>query len=164
MTLPPALHPPAPHITIRQTSPADLNRLLLDCWTDRRRDVGRWLLDRAERNRQNQRGESLVVITGQQHIVSYGQLTLWPRCGEISDLVTAPAHRSRGYGTALIQALTAEAITMGARCVEIGAAKSNPRAVALYHRLGFIEHRVIEMPLNNGAREPVVYMILDLPA
>jgi ribosomal protein S18 acetylase RimI-like enzyme len=104
-----------------------------------------------------------VVLDAAGAPVAYGQLTLWPRCAEVSDLVVAARYRSQGYGTALVQYLVREAARLGAGCVEIGAAKSNPRAVALYHRLGFEDNRVVMMSLGADGREPVIYMTLYLP-
>ncbi len=162
-TLPLALQPPNPAVHIRPATLDDLDALLHCCWTDRRRDVGLWLLSRAVRNRRDRRGLGVVVLDASEELVGYGQLTLWPRCAEISDLVVAPAYRSQGYGTALIQHLMAEAIRLGASCVEIGAAVSNPRATALYHRLGFVDNRTIHMNLGGASREPVIYMTIPLP-
>ena len=45
--------------------------------------------------------------------------------------------------------------------VEIGVALSNPRAMALYQRLGFVEDRVINLDLGSGA-EPVMYLKIAL--
>ena len=162
MVTPLALQSPDPTIPIRSATVDDLDALLACCWTDRRRDVGIWLLSRAARNRRDKRGDGVVVLDAEGKPVGYGQLTLWPRCAEISDLVISPAYRSQGYGTALIQHLSQLAIQLGASCVEIGAAVSNPRATALYHRLGFVDQRTIHMNLGGGSREPVVYMCIPL--
>ncbi|MEO0564936.1 MAG: GNAT family N-acetyltransferase [Chloroflexota bacterium] len=161
--LPLALHPPDPAIAIRPAKLDDLEALMDCCWTDRRRDVGLWLLERAIRNRRDGRGAGVVVLGSAAQPIGYGQLTLWPRCAEISDLVIAPPYRDQGYGTALVQHLMAEAVRLKASCVEIGAAVSNPRATALYHRLGFVDNRTIQMNLGGPSREPVVYMTIQLP-
>lgn len=161
---PTALQPPNPSLTIRPASANDLNALLGCCWADRSYDVGRWLLSRVLRNQQSGRGTGAVLIDGDGTINGFGQLTVWPRCGEISDLFVQTEYRSLGYGTALIQYMVQEAQAMkGVNCVEIGAAESNPRALALYRRLGFVDERVIYMNLGNNEREPVIYMRLPLP-
>jgi ribosomal protein S18 acetylase RimI-like enzyme len=157
-----ALHPPNPAIVIRPARLGDLDTLMTCCWTDRRPAVGVWLLERALRNRRDGRGTGVVVLGPAEQPIGYGQLTLWPRCAEISDLVIAPSYRDQGYGTALVQHLTAEAVRLGASCIEIGAAANNPRATALYHRLGFTDNRTIQMNLGGPSREPVVYMTIKL--
>lgn len=163
MSIPPlALHPPPPHIRIRPANSADLNALMTCCWQNRTPDVGRWLLARATRNRENKRGTNAVILNAGGKPIGYGQLTIWTRCAEISDLVVDEGHRSQGYGTALIQYLVGQAREMKATCAEIGAAESNPRALALYRRLGFEESRIIQMNLGNDEREPVIYLQLKL--
>ncbi|MEM6283191.1 MAG: GNAT family N-acetyltransferase [Chloroflexota bacterium] len=159
----PALRPPAPSIPIRDVTPNDLKPLMRCCWADRSHDVGRWMIGRVVRNQADRRGTGAVVTAAAGTIVGYGQLTLWPRCAEISDLYVEEAYRSMGYGTALIQYLTRHAHTLRAGCIEIGAAESNPRAAALYRRLGFVDNRVIDMNLSATQREPVIYMRLTLP-
>lgn len=159
-----ALQPPDPALTIRPAAPSDLNALLCCCWQDRTYDVGRWLLSRVLRNQQAGRGTGAVLVDADGAIGGFGQLTVWPRCGEISDLFVPAQHRSCGYGTALIQYMVQAARGLkGVSCVEIGAAESNPRALALYRRLGFVDQRVIHMNLGSDEREPVIYMRLPLP-
>lgn len=157
-----ALQPPNSAIPIRPVRDDDLDVLMRTCWTDRTRDVGGWLLSRVIRNQQERRGTGAVVLAANGDIIGYGQLTLWPRCAEISDLFIVQEHRSHGYGTALIQFLMQEALRLRARCVEIGAAQNNPRAKALYERLGFVRHRTIRMNLGNATQEPVIYLKIQL--
>jgi ribosomal protein S18 acetylase RimI-like enzyme len=157
-----ALRPPDPSVPIRHVTADDLNALMRACWADRTRDVGRWMLSRVTRNQKDRRGTGAVVLSDNGAIIGYGQLTLWPRCAEISDLFVEPQHRSKGYGTTIIQFLMQEAVRLRARCVEIGAAESNPRAMALYRRLGFVDHRTIRMNLGSAEREPVIYMKIQL--
>lgn len=159
-----ALQPPNPNILIRPVAPQDIHALLENCWTDRTRDSGDWLISRAMRHQRMGRGLSVVVYLDDGTIIGYGQVTLWPRCAEISDLVIATGYRSQGYGTALIQYLVRVAFDLGAKCIEIGAAESNIRAIDLYHRLGFVDQRVIEMSLGQDQREPVIYMELPMDA
>jgi ribosomal protein S18 acetylase RimI-like enzyme len=161
-TDPLALQPPPSNILLRRAQPDDLESLMRDCWRGRRADVCAWLLSRAERNYRSRRGESVVVYTETGDIIGYGQVTLWPRCAEISDLIVSETQRSQGYGTAMIQYLAGRAITLGATCIEIGAATSNPRAQALYQRLGFVTHRTLQMNLTGSGREPVDYMMIQL--
>jgi len=56
----------------------------------------------------------------------------------LDGLFVAPAARGRGVGTALIRAVIAEAEAGGLREVRLDVIDSNPRARALYARLGFV--------------------------
>ena len=119
------------------------------------------LLWRVEKLTQQGRGYGIVAYHAQDGILGYGQLTVWPRTTEISDLIVAPAYRGRGIGTALICVLIEKVHVWGLSQVEIGAALSNPRALHLYRRLGFQEDRTIELDLGNG-QEPVIYLTRQL--
>ncbi len=95
-------------------------------------------------------------------IVGFGQLTLWARTAEISDLSVTEAQRGRGIGTALLKHL----IALGAAqrtIIEIGVAQSNTRALALYQRLGFRHQRTLLLDLGQGI-EPVHYLTLSVSA
>lgn len=96
-------------------------------------------------------------------VVGYGQLTHWKGRGaaEISNLAVAVAWRGHGIGTEIIQTLLAIARANQIQRVEIGAAKSNPRALALYRRLGFVVDRQVVLDLGDGP-EPVIYLYLTL--
>lgn len=74
----------------------------------------------------------------------------------IVDLVLLPQCRGRGHGTALLSDLIRQA-EAARRPVHLHVAKSNVRAAALYHRLGFC--RVHELPRHymlarNSTRIP----------
>lgn len=101
-----------------------------------------------------------VVVLVQGQIIGYGQLTLWARTAEISDLSVHESWQSKGIGTRLIFHLL-EAARRYRKVVEIGAAQGNPRALALYRRLGFRDDRVITLKTDNGD-EPIVYLTFDL--
>ncbi len=61
-----------------------------------------------------------------------------PGCPEINGLGVWPEElRSRGIGTALIRAAEELAAERGITTVGIGVGKDNPRAAALYARLGY---------------------------
>ncbi len=102
----------------------------------------------------------LVALT-EEHAVGYGQLMRWGRRGEISDLVVGEAWRGQGIGTAIVQRLLEIAREQGMGEVEIGAASSNPRAAALYQRLGFEEKRRLLLELGNGL-ELVIFFVMRL--
>lgn len=159
-TLPRALMPPPTEIHIRRATLDDLPALLHDCWRGRTTESAYWMLSRCARNFEDRRGTNAVVVSGVGELWGYGQMTLWPRCAEISDLTITEARRSQGYGTALVQHLVQQALLFGAPCIEIGAAESNPRALALYRRLGFVDQRTVYMNLGGAHSEPVIYLQL----
>jgi ribosomal protein S18 acetylase RimI-like enzyme len=56
---------------------------------------------------------------------------------ELAGIQLLPRFQSRGLGTAVINGLKAEAVARGVS-LELGVEKDNPRARALYERLGFV--------------------------
>jgi ribosomal-protein-alanine N-acetyltransferase len=105
------------------------------------------------------RSIGIVAILDAQ-VVGFGQLTLWRRVAEISDLSVTQAQRGRGIGTALLKHL----IALGAAqrlVIEIGVAQRNARALALYQRLGFRHDRTLLLDLGQGV-EPVFYLTLSV--
>ena len=73
----------------------------------------------------------------------------------LDGLFVAPAARGRGVGTALVGAVIAEAEGLGLREVRLDVVDSNPRARALYARLGFVpagEDRLGPLGLVFGFR------------
>jgi ribosomal protein S18 acetylase RimI-like enzyme len=101
------------------------------------------------------------VACNDYRILGYGQLTIWPRTTEISDLIIAPDYRGSGIGTAIIGGLVDKVRSLHLPHVEIGVALSNPRALALYQRLGFKQDRIINLDIGHGS-EPVMYLIMQL--
>ncbi len=117
------------------------------------------MLARTTAAMQHGRGVGLVACLDDQ-IVGFGQITFWARVAEIADLVVAAPQRGRGIGTALIQHL----IALGSArrsVIEIGAAGSNPRALALYQRLGFRLDRTLLLDVGQGL-ESVHYLSLHV--
>jgi ribosomal protein S18 acetylase RimI-like enzyme len=159
--LPLALQPPDSLVTIRPVRVADAEVLQECCWPERPYAAIYQLVMRARQNAIQGRGLGAVTVDNDGHLIGYGQLTLWPGCAEISDLVVVASHRSRGLGTAMIQYLVRAAREMHVNCVEIGAALSNHRAVALYRRLGFLDDHTVWLNLGEG-REPVLFLRLSL--
>lgn len=81
--------------------------------------------------------------------------TRFPGCVMISALDVWPAPmRSRGIGTALIREAERSAQTSGFGRIGLGVADDNPRAVALYLRLGYQE---------SGCRYLDRYEVVDDP-
>jgi ribosomal protein S18 acetylase RimI-like enzyme len=162
MVTPIALHPPDSRIHIRPVRLADALLLQRRCWPERSLDSVQQLITRAQRMARNHYGLGVVVVV-EDGVIGYGQLALWPRCAEISDLIVCEAYRGQGIGTTLIQYLMRAAREMQASNVEIGAALANERALALYRRLGFREERVIRLHLD-GSEVAVQYLCLLLDA
>jgi ribosomal protein S18 acetylase RimI-like enzyme len=158
--VPLALQLPDPAIYIRSVRIADTSELRERCWPEWSHAAVYRLLTRARRHAQQGRGLG-VVVDNNPGIVGFGQLTLWPRCGELSDLIVMPAFRRRGLGTTIIQYLVRAAHEMHAPCVEIGAALQNTGAVALYRRLGFQDSHTVMLNVGQG-REAVLFLRLEL--
>ena len=78
--------------------------------------------------------------------VASGQLALYCYGGEIGSLVVAPAHRRKGFGTALVRALIAQARLHRVRTLEISANVESPWIRTWYERLGFTLQREHEYP------------------
>lgn len=161
MKTPPALLRPNPNILVRPVRLTDSETLHARCWPARPFVAVYNLLSRSIRNTSDGRGLGLVVLDDGGDVQGYGQMAIWPTCAEISDLVVMEAYRSRGYGTALIQHLTRAAVRLKAPAVEIGAALSNPRAAALYRRLGFEDSHTLILNLGIG-KESVLFLRLEL--
>lgn len=156
-----ALHPPNPSIPIRPVRLADVVDLQTHCWRERPYMVVHNLIKQAIRYAVDGRGQGLVVAESDGRVFGYGQMLLWPTCAEISDVVVAEALRSQGIGTAIIQALVQRARQMKAAEVEIGATLNNPRALALYRRLGFRDSHTTSINFGGG-REQVLFLRLSL--
>lgn len=109
----------------------------------------------------SRRGRGMGVVAENGDILGYGQVTLWPRIAEISDLVVAESYRRQGIGTAIIHTLIDKVRAWHVSHVEIGAALSNTQAIRLYRRLGFRDQRIILLNLT-GQPEPVMYLKMEL--
>ncbi|MDX1992624.1 MAG: GNAT family N-acetyltransferase [bacterium] len=157
-----ALQPPDLRFTIRPVQLADATLIQTVCWPDRPPAAVYQLITRAIQVGRQGRGLGVVVMDSREGpLRGYGQVMLWPRCAEISDLIVAEDFRGRGFGTAIIQYLTRAAQQMEAECVEIGVALSNPGALALYRRLGFVDSHTLMLNLGEG-QEPVLFLRLGL--
>jgi len=74
-----------------------------------------------------------VAIGGVDHQVREGAGLLW-------QLTVLPALQSCGIGTFLIKAAELRIRSRGLRWAELGVEESNPRARALYERLGYVAY------------------------
>jgi ribosomal protein S18 acetylase RimI-like enzyme len=63
-----------------------------------------------------------------------------PGAGTLSQLAVHPALQSCGIGTVLIDAAEQRIRARGLRIAELGVEESNPRARALYERLGYVSY------------------------
>jgi len=132
------------------------------CWPDRPLEHVLTLLERSEALRGARRGLGAVAAC-EGAPCAFGMLTLWRGGAEISDVCVAASRRSRGIGSELIGYLTDAARALGVERLEIGVALANPRALALYQRLGFHDDRLIELDLGAGP-QPVLYLVKRLYA
>ena len=148
------------NFVLRPATPADADALQQSCWPDRSVEIIAELLQRVDGIARRGRGLGIVAEIGYS-VIGYAQLTIWPRTGEISDLIVAAEWRSQGIGSAMILHLIEKAHSWAAPCVEIGVAMNNPRALALYRQLGFKEDRLINLDLGSGP-EAVTYLVMSL--
>lgn len=157
-----AFHPPDPTLKIRPVRLTDVGTLHAQCFPDRPDITVHQLVIRARQIARQGRGMGIVVASDEINLLKgYGQLTMWPKCAEISDLMVPERFRGQGIGTAMIQYLVRVAREMHAPYIEIGAALSNVGAVSLYRRLGFTDNHTTTLDLGDGI-EPVLFLHLPL--
>ncbi len=145
---------------LRLVTPRDAEGLQEACWPNWSIEAVRELLERVEGTNRRSRGLGIVAYKD-NILLGYGQITIWPRTTEISDLIVSAPYRSNGIGTAIICYLINKVRAWHLPQVEIGVAMSNPRAHALYVRLGFKQDRIINLDLGGGP-EPVIYLTMNL--
>src|SRR5262245_25933336 len=119
---------------IRTVKAGDAPELQRTCWPNASLEGISELLYRAEGLARRNPGIGLIAYNDSA-ILGYGQLTLWPRVAEISDLIVTPPSRGLGIGSSIISHLIDKVRAWRMSEVEIGVALSNPRARALYERL-----------------------------
>jgi ribosomal protein S18 acetylase RimI-like enzyme len=145
-----------PPLTIRNATLADADLLHRSCWPELTIEfIELRLKDMLRRHRRGLAWGLVAEIGGEP--VAYGQLDRWTTRGEICNLVVNENYRGHGIGTALIEKFTTIAVENGIHLLEIGAAVSNPRALELYKRLGFVEDRRVRLNLDHG-EETVIYL------
>ncbi|RYY23542.1 MAG: GNAT family N-acetyltransferase [Sphingomonadales bacterium] len=71
------------------------------------------------------------------------------RAWRVIDIIVALDARGQGLGTALIEWVQASALAAGAQSVALTVATTNPGAMALYGRLGFVETGAVT-PLHRA--------------
>ncbi len=145
---------------VRPVKLTDARQLQIMCWPERSLEGIAEMIQRAEKLAFNRRG--LGVVGECDGIAcAFGLLTLWPRTAEISDLIIHEQYRGQGIGSQIITYLGLVAHKLHVHILEIGVALSNPRALALYRRLGFEDHHTIKIDLGNGP-ETVLYLYKSL--
>lgn len=68
--------------------------------------------------------------------------SVYPGCPEIYRMSVLQAFQSKGVGTRLLQACEQEAMDRRLSCIGIGVGHDNPRAQALYTRLGYKQSQI----------------------
>jgi ribosomal protein S18 acetylase RimI-like enzyme len=164
-SLPLALRAPDPRIAIRPVKISDTESLRVHCWPNRKFMAVYGVVSRAARSMAQERGLGLVITSAEGLAIGFGQYSVWPACAEISDLVVSESHRGQGLGTTLIQALLQHGLQRGITTFEIGVALDNPRAAALYRRLGFVDSHTVLLHLDRGPeRVQFLRLSADAPA
>ncbi|MDP2342508.1 MAG: GNAT family N-acetyltransferase [Deltaproteobacteria bacterium] len=94
------------------------------------------------------RGKAVVVVVdgvvcGYALLCSFWSNELHGEVCTIDELFIAPAHRSRGLGSKLVQGLAQRSLPVFRRAVafELEVSPRNLRARALYERLGFVSRK-----------------------
>jgi ribosomal protein S18 acetylase RimI-like enzyme len=158
-----ALRHPDPAVLIRPVQRRDIPDLHRCCFPENSPEWVERLVSRALRISSQGRGGGVVVCGDDLWpLWAYCQVTQWTNTAELSDLMVTETKRSQGIGTAVIQHMCRRAREMAVEYAELGVALSNPRALALYRRLGFQDHRTINVRLESES-EPVLYLRLKLP-
>lgn len=158
--LPLALQSPNPALKIRPVCVEDNAALRADCWSHRTQTAANERLRRILDMMEQSRGLG-IVVEAEEHILAYGQIMHWRGSAEISDLIVSEKQRSTGIGTAMIQFLARSMVKAPIEHIEIGAASGNPRALALYRRLGFVDSHKRLLNLGSG-NEEIIYLRLKL--
>ena len=160
MTAPLKQHPTEAWLSFRPMTLADTSALHQNLWPERSIESVTAFLERCAVQMEGKRALAVVAESDGQ-VIAFALLTFWRDVSEIGDLIVTPDQRSQGVGSAMIAHLIEAARERGIVRVEIGAALSNPRALALYKRLGFVPHRTVELDLGEGV-ETVVYLHMNL--
>jgi [ribosomal protein S18]-alanine N-acetyltransferase len=96
----------------------------------------------------------LAVVDGK--VAGYVIYWLLPREIDIHNLAVAPAHRRRGIGRALLNAVIGDALRENVTRVTLEVRKSNEAAQRLYHSLGFMAHGVRKGYYSDDGEDALV--------
>jgi len=125
--------------SVRPLRLSDAVDLQKNCYPEHRlaevRDYAQWCILQMDKGRMVR----LVVEAGGE-VVANGQLTLHPVCSEIGSLLVSSAFRRKGVGTALLEALVAEAHKRRVRTIEVMASSEAAWLQEWYRRQGFADY------------------------
>ena len=83
--------------------------------------------------------ERFIVAMEQDEILGYAALSSILDEGNLDNIATAPEHRRRGVGEALLQEVIRRAKELGLAVLYLEVRASNTPAIALYQKHGFME-------------------------
>jgi ribosomal-protein-alanine N-acetyltransferase len=108
-------------------------------------------------------GYNCWVLVCEQAVIGYGVLSVAAGEAHVLNVCVAPEAQGEGHGRRLMRRLMDLARWHGAERVFLEVRPSNPRAMQLYHTLGFNEigRRPNYYPARNG-REDAIVMALEL--
>ncbi|WP_386070047.1 ribosomal protein S18-alanine N-acetyltransferase [Tahibacter sp. UC22_41] len=108
-------------------------------------------------------GYNCWVLVREQAIIGYGVLSVAAGEAHVLNVCVAPEVQGEGHGRRLMRRLMDLARWHGAERIFLEVRPSNPRAMQLYHTLGFNEigRRPKYYPAKNG-REDAIVMALEL--
>jgi GNAT superfamily N-acetyltransferase len=81
----------------------------------------------------------MAALTASGEVVSCGVGVLEMGLSGLFDIVTAPEHRNKGYGSQLISSMLAWALENGATHAYLGVVEGNAPARRLYAKFGYEE-------------------------
>lgn len=108
-------------------------------------------------------GYNCWVLVHEQAVIGYGVLSVAAGEAHVLNVCVAPEAQGEGHGRRLMRRLMDLARWHGAERIFLEVRPSNPRAMQLYHTLGFNEigRRPNYYPARNG-REDAIVMALEL--
>ena len=153
--IPQPSHPLVPDFALRVATPADCQPLHSACFPER--PIDEFTIEYKHTLDWQEKGRCVMLIgvgdvsasSTTAGILASGQLHFLGDVGEIANVAVTPSARGCGIGTAIIQALIDIAKQTGKTKVEIGVSAGNPRANALYQRLGFLPDRQLYLPSTD---------------
>ncbi len=163
--------PPAPTVTVREATPADVDALV--AMLVEVAGEGRWIgteapVDveaRRERMVRDVEGEDAIVLVAEAGGAPVGQLGLHLARYGVADLgmVVAPGWRGRGVGTALMAEAVERARAAGAHKIALQVWPHNAAALALYERFGFRREGYLTRHYRRRSGELWDAVIMGLP-
>ena len=111
-------------------------------------------------------GYNCWVLVREQAVIGYGVLSVAAGEAHVLNVCVAPEAQGEGHGRRLMRRLMDLARWHGAERIFLEVRPSNPRAMQLYHTLGFNEigRRPNYYPARNGREDAIVMALELLPA